>query len=749
MQLVREDWKLFRSIETLCQKAGVHRQFIPLLVVKELVDNALDATGDCQLELVDDHSFRVTDQGAGIDPEWIEQYFSINRPMISSKLLRLPSRGALGNGLRVVTGSVIATGGSLVVATRGQVYKIHPQEDGSSTKEWVGSDSHMGTSILVKLGMPVNQDTLAWGRTAIAFTRHGSMFSGLSSPYWYTSEAFYELVNAANMPTDTFVSLFCSRRKANDILKRLEHEAGTLLSSTDQFTFADTELLLEMMRDQIRTPVPQKLGEVGDCFMHMEHSKKAGEFWMSSGRGKFNARIPVVVEAWVGIHKGDSDSNESGLTICVNKTPVTADVNISTKQATSTLWGGGLYIDVRSRPASFFINIITPYMPITSDGKAPDFRMMSTLIEDAVKRAASKARKVHLTDLSGGRSEKQIIVDNLDAAIEKTSGGGQYIFSQRQLYYAIRPYIMDAFEGKQPNYNYFCAVITDYEAEYGDISGMYRDPRGTLYHPHTGEEIPLGTIAVQQYNRPRWTFNKIIFIEKEGYFASLRDVGFPEKYDCALLSSKGYASRAVKDLFDLLGETDEEIQFFCVHDADAAGTKIFETLQEATSARPGRKVKVINLGLDPEEAIEMGLQVESFDETSRRRPVADYVSWEWADWLQQNRVELNAMSTPEFIEWLENKMHEHGVGKVIPSYEVLTAVFEESAAEAVRERVRREILERNSYEQLVDLELIKARGDIEQAKIDIQSVVSEKLDENPLHRWDEPVRNLAHNIINT
>ena len=121
----------FAKIETLCQKAGVHRQFIPLLVVKELVDNALDATGDCHLELVDDHSFRVTDQGAGIDPEWIEQYFSINRPMISSKLLRSPSRGALGNGLRVVTGSVIATGGSLVVATRGQVYKIHPQEDGS------------------------------------------------------------------------------------------------------------------------------------------------------------------------------------------------------------------------------------------------------------------------------------------------------------------------------------------------------------------------------------------------------------------------------------------------------------------------------------------------------------------------------------------------------------------------------------------------------------------------------------------
>jgi hypothetical protein len=38
MQLVREDWKLFRNIETLCQKAGVHRQFIPPLVVKELIN---------------------------------------------------------------------------------------------------------------------------------------------------------------------------------------------------------------------------------------------------------------------------------------------------------------------------------------------------------------------------------------------------------------------------------------------------------------------------------------------------------------------------------------------------------------------------------------------------------------------------------------------------------------------------------------------------------------------------------------
>lgn len=747
MQLVREDWKLFRNIETLCQKAGVHRQFIPLLVVKELVDNALDATGDCDLELVDDYSFRVTDNGPGIDPDWIHEYFSINRPMISSKLLRIPSRGALGNGLRVVTGAVIATGGSLTVTTRGLTYRILPQDDGTSKTELIGTDSHKGTSILVRLGMPVNNETLSWGRIAIQFSRNGSMYKGKSCPYWYTSEAFYELINAANMSTEQFVELFCKRKQAKEIVNLLALEYGEAPTETREFSFETAEKLLVFLRESVRPVSPKSLGEVGDSFSDVEHVKKKGEFIIQSARGECMAVIPIVVEAWVGIKKGDPANLKSSLTICVNKSPVTADVNVSTKQASTTIWGGGLYIDVKCRPAYFYLNIITPYMPITSDGKAPDFRPMSLIIEDAIKRAASKARKVNQIDLSGGRNEKQIILDNLPSAIAKTSGDGKFLFSQRQLYYAIRPFIMEAFNGKQPSYTYFCQIITDFEAEYGDIPGMYRDPRGTLYHPHTGEEIPLGTIAVQNYNRPRWTFNKIIFIEKEGYFASLRDVGFPEKYDCALLSSKGYASRAVKDLFDLLGETEEEIQFFCVHDADAAGTKIFETLQEATSARPGRKVKVINLGLDPEEAVNMGLQVETF-ESDRRRPVADYVSYYWSDWLQSNRVELNAMTTPEFIRWLEGKMEEHGVGKVIPTEDVLASTLEESAEKAIRSKVMKEILEQNLFEKRVENELAKARYYIELAKLDIRDKVSDKLADNPMHRWDTPVFEVANDLIN-
>ena len=59
---------------------------------------------------------------------------------------------------------------------------------------------------------------------------------------------------------------------------------------------------------------------------------------------------------------------------------------------------------------------------------------------------------------------------------------------------------------------------------------------------------------------------------------------------------------------------------FCVHDADASGTMIYQTLQEATKARGARKIKIVNLGLEPWEAVAMGLEVENVEE--RRAPQA-------------------------------------------------------------------------------------------------------------------------------
>ena len=52
---------------------------------------------------------------------------------------------------------------------------------------------------------------------------------------------------------------------------------------------------------------------------------------------------------------------------------------------------------------------------------------------------------------------------------------------------------------------------------------------------------------------------------------------------------------------------------FCATDADAYGSVIYQTLQEATKARGARKIKIVHLGLHPWEAIEAGLEIEEVE----------------------------------------------------------------------------------------------------------------------------------------
>ena len=216
--------------------------------------------------------------------------------------------------------------------------------------------------------------------------------------------------------------------------------------------------------------------------------------------------------------------------------------------------------------------------------------------------------------------------------------------------------------GKELKIGNFTGIIDDYENEHGEIALMYREPRGSITHPHRDETITLGTLMVEQYERPAWSFNKLLYIEKEGAQEALKQDRWLERHDCAVMSSKGFSTRAARDLIDKLVEHDEPIEVFCAHDADASGTMIYQTLQEATRARGARKIKIVNIGLEPWEAVEMGLEVETIEEKDRRKPVADYDrrvrrrSRDWDEWLQTHRVELNAMTTPQLIAWLDDKM---------------------------------------------------------------------------------------------
>lgn len=741
----REDWKLFRNLDTLCQKAGVKKEQLNALIVKELVDNALDTNTKCEIGVLQNlNGFFVKDNGNGLPENIIENLFSINRPMITSKLLRLPTRGALGNGLRVVTGAIISTNGQLYVSTNGYKYELTFYDDGSAKKEIIGTYEEEGTKIEVILGNRVRftESDLAWGQNAILFAR-GETHSCKTSPFWYTSESFFELLNAYSGDIKTFLTLFegINKNKVDEIMNIIEHK------HIKDFDFNDSEDIQSLLKEKSKKINHKKLGCCSENVALGQYAKKTESMIVKSVKGKHHAEIPYIVESWVKIQ--DKTVHE----ILVNKTPITGDVHSWYKNATQTLYGCGLIIDVKMKPSQFAINIITPYMPITSDGKSPNFAPMNEIIKDTLKTAANKAKKINtLLNNDFARNEKEIFYTYIEQAINKASGEGNYKFSQRQLYYALRPYIIQALD-KQPDYGYFCRLLTDYENDYGNIKGLYRDARGTLYHPHLREDISIGTISVEEYERPAWTFNKILYCEKEGFFPILKDAKFPERFDCALLTSKGYASRAVKDLFDLLGDTDEEILFFCIHDSDAAGTMIYETLQHATNSRAGRRVKVINLGLDPWEAMDMLLEVEEVD-TKGKKAVAQYIKdydydyySDWAYWLQNNRIELNAMSTPAFLDWLEDKISIYDNGKVVPYTNVLLDKLTDEANNIIRQQIMEEILKANDFESIVKQKQKDVILNMDSKYADIKNMVRNDLYDNNETHWTDSIRDIAKQIV--
>jgi hypothetical protein len=419
--------------------------------------------------------------------------------------------------------------------------------------------------------------------------------------------------------------------------------------------------------------------------------------------------------------------------LTINRTPATAAIDVYHQKTELQLFGCGLEnaITVGRSAVEILLNVESPYMPITTDGKAPNLRPLLSAVETAITKVARKARRGIGGSSGKNNTKKARIEASLEEAIKQASGDHQHTYSLRQLFYVVRPIVADG--SKELQYNHFTGVIGEYETEHGPLPDMYRDPRGILYHPHLHEEIQLGTHAVEGYERPEWTFNKILYCEKEGIVSILRQARWPERHDCALLTSKGYASRAARDLLDLLGETDEELTFFAVHDADAAGTMIYQALQEETAARGARNVKIINLGLEPWEGVDMGLALEPVERKGgKRHPVADYVhergdGKKWNDWLQHKRIELNAMTTPQLIAWLDKKMQKFGQGRLVPPADVVAARLEQQVRASVESAVRGAILRENNFVGRVNTEFKRMVPQVRREEVGLPDVIRRTL----------------------
>jgi hypothetical protein len=370
----------------------------------------------------------------------------------------------------------------------------------------------------------------------------------------------------------------------------------------------------------------------------------------------------------------------------------------------------------------------------------------------------------------GERMRQEVTVKIKDAAREimeraymKASGDGAYPAKARQIMYAARGHIQ-ARTGRTLQDNYFTqTLLPDYVQEHGvhhwDI--VY-DARGHFEEPHGGTMIGIGTIEVRDYlaklrERPEmidafvdqatvrlWgpagNFGAILLIEKEGFEPLLKAAQIADRFDIAIMSTKGMSVTAARELLDEMCSR-FDVPALLLRDFDKAGFSIAGTLQRDTRRYEFRNnIEVIELGLSLEDVEAMRLESEYQHHPKGRKEalIANlrtngateaeiaFMFRDFDQYRSTRRVELNAMTSPQFVAFLERKLRQHHVAKIVPDVATLNEAY------VAFERGRR--LEEAVEELLDDIE----DEDITPPK-NLEKRVKSLLKRKPEIRWDAAV----------
>ena len=300
-------------------------------------------------------------------------------------------------------------------------------------------------------------------------------------------------------------------------------------------------------------------------------------------------------------------------------------------------------------------------------------------------------------------------------AYEVASGGGGLPVKPRQIMYRARPYILRATGENHLTDSYFTQNLLIAYMEEKDCSDwdIIWDARGHLVEPHTRRRVELGTLEVRQYlglrpsfdppkyslplfptagpkNRYRW----ILYIEKEGFHQILEAASLQERFDIGLMSNKGMSVTASRMLIDRLAS--QGVTVFALHDFDRSGFSIFGTL--GTDSRRytfEREVRIIDLGLRLTDVREMDLQSEPapgenpFQWRKRAATLRRHgATPDEIDFLRTSRVELNAMTSRQLVNFIEAKLAAHEVAKLVPD----AATLERQARRVIEHRLREQAL---------------------------------------------------------
>jgi DNA topoisomerase VI subunit A len=378
------------------------------------------------------------------------------------------------------------------------------------------------------------------------------------------------------------------------------------------------------------------------------------------------------------------------------------------------------------------------------------------------REANARARRHQVLAHSQHETIKEVAWEVMEAAYLKASSDGALPAHARQIMYAARGVIQERTKRPLDDQYFTQTLLPDYMIANREKTRNWNvvfDARGHLTEPHTGRTVPLGTLEVTRYLSAAaghsvealgvpfsrnalyptcgssMRFSAILFIEKEGFMPLFKEVKLAERFDIAIMSTKGMSVTASRLLVDTLC-SEEGVPLLVLHDFDQAGFSILGTLQRDTRRYEFQnQVNVIDLGLRLDDVKKYELSAEEVyyrsnpaSNLEENGATEEEIQFLCDDGHGGQRVELNAFTSADLVEWIESKLRLHRIKKLIPDNKALEQAYR-----------------RNLEIDLVNEELEEIQEDIGRrvsaAKVprDLARRVMARLKTNPEMPWDRAV----------
>jgi Topoisomerase 6 subunit A/Spo11, Toprim domain len=307
----------------------------------------------------------------------------------------------------------------------------------------------------------------------------------------------------------------------------------------------------------------------------------------------------------------------------------------------------------------------------------------------------------------------------LPGGYSHASGNGRYTVDKRQFYYAVRDEFLEQ-TGREITADYFSqTLLVKYMNQHPEETAGWKitaSPRATLSIPNTGHDlrIPCGTIAIEEHLAKaavacdpfedaedisinvewpscaeRQRYQAVLYIEKEGFDPQLREAKIASRFDTAIISCKGQSVVAARTYVDHVCRVGGGVPLFIAHDFDKAGFEISQRLttvsehaldNDLVKYEFQNEIDVTDLGLRLADVEKYGLKSERVRFKGGFAPDSIATEAEKRFLRSDRRVELNAFTAPDFIQWIENGLRK-GLAKrglkrrLIPDDDILEAAY--------------------------------------------------------------------------